>query len=137
MSPFANPYFLQIGVPLVAVAGSIFLKPFARNDAHKAFRKEDLAFGLDLALTALLLFATTGSKIAQAVGKNPADSIGVQKLLSLVWLVCCLGASICVLSYVIRKKGWSGDGTLNIFWGIVFPDVFGVVALLFAVNTVN
>lgn len=137
MSSLAGQYFLQFVVPLIAVGASIFLKYVSRNDSHKAFRKEDLAVGLDLAVTALLLFATSGSKAATDLAKIPGDAALTEKLASLPWIICGLLVGIWILSTAVRKKGWVGDGSLDTVWGIIIPDVFGVIALLFAVNWIS
>lgn len=132
-----SQYFLQFVVPLIAVGASIFLKYVSRHDTHKAFRKEDLAVGLDLAVTALLLFVTTGSKTAQDLAKNPSDNALAEKLAALPWIVCGLLVGIWILSTAVRKKGWIGDGSLDTTWGVIVPDAFGIVALLFAVNWIS
>ena len=81
MNVFGHPYFLQFCVPLIAVSASVFLKYVTRNDAHKSFRKEDLAVGLDISITALIIFITAGATLRLDA---PADGLPWLRLLTFV-----------------------------------------------------
>ncbi len=129
-----HPYFLQFCVPLIAVATSIFLKYVTRNDIYKAFKKEDLAIGLDLSITALLIFIAAGSKLAKDLVQTPQDTKLIAKSMSVPWILLIFIIGIWGISTIVRKRGWADDDKLNIFWGIVLPDIFGLLVLIFVIN---
>jgi hypothetical protein len=137
VSVFAHQYFLQFFVPLIAVGGSIFLKYVTRNDTHKSFKKEDLAVGLDLAVTALLLFITAGSKMATELAAKPADTALQSKLEGIPWIIAAFIIGIWGVSTLVRKAGWKGEDELKPLFGIAIPGVFGIVSLLFVVNWIS
>lgn len=129
-----DPYFLQFGVPLITVGLSIFIKYVTRNDRHSGFRKEDLAVGLDLAVTALLIFITASTQLA----KNAAQSNQItEQLASVPWILMAFLVGIWGISTVVRKLGWESDDKLKWGWGIVFPGSFGLFTLLFVVNWIS
>jgi len=129
--------FLQFGVPLLTVALSIFVKYVSRNDRHTGFRKEDLAVGLDMAVTALLIFITGSAQITNALPTdNPPKEI-VDQLASVPWVLMGFLVGMWGVSTLVRKLGWEDDDKLKIFWGIVVPGLFGLLTLLFAVNWIN
>jgi hypothetical protein len=136
----AEPYFLQFGVPLITVGLSVFLKYVTRNDHYSSFAKEDLAVGLDLAATALLLFIVTSAQMAQSLPnitdiKKAADITA--NLSSVPWLLMVFVVGIWGVSTIVRKLGWESDGKLKIGWGIVLPDTFGLIILIFVVNWIE
>ena len=65
MDFLAGNLFLHFFIPLIAVVLSIFLKYVSRNDNHKSFKKDDLAVGLDISVTALIIFITYSSNIVR------------------------------------------------------------------------
>lgn len=70
-----NPLFkfgiLPIGSAMLGVA----VKYASRNDQYAKFKKEDIAVGLDLALTACLMFVVlTTDKAVQLISANNALS---------------------------------------------------------------
>ncbi len=52
------PWFLYLIVPLVTVFLVVFFKLVSRNDKHASLVKEDFAVGLDISITALIVFIT-------------------------------------------------------------------------------
>ena len=134
MKFLGQPYFLQFCVPLIAVTASVFLKFVTRSDVHKAFKKEDLAVGLNLSVTALLIFIAACSKLAQDLAQAPQDTVLVAKSMSVPWVLAAFIVGIWGVSTIVRKLGWEDDDKLRIFWGIAVPDVFGLLALIFVVN---
>jgi hypothetical protein len=127
VSLLGSPYFLQFGVPLITVGLSIFIKYVTRNDKHSGFKKEDAAVGLDLAVTAVLIFITSSTQLAS----NPSNS---EKLGSVPWILMAFTIGIWGVSTLVRKLGWEKDDKLKIFWGIIVPDAFGLMILLIVVN---
>jgi hypothetical protein len=134
---WAHPYFLQFCVPLIAVAVSIFLKYVTRNDVHKDFKKEDLAVGLDISVSALLIFIAASSTFAQDLSKVPTDAALLAKSAGVPWILSAFILGIWGISTLVRKLGWIEDDKLHIFWGIVVPDIFGLLVLLFVVNWIS
>ena len=137
MKLWAHPYFLQFCVPLIAVAVSIFLKYVTRNDAHKDFKKEDLAVGLDLSVSALLIFIAASSTLAQDLSKAPTDVALLTRSAGVPWILSAFILGIWGISTLVRKLGWVEDDKLHMFWGIIVPDVFGLLVLLFVVNWIS
>ncbi len=137
MKLWAHPYFLQFCVPLIAVAVSIFLKYVTRNDVHKDFKKEDLAVGLDISVSALLIFIAASSTFAQDLSKVPTDAALLAKSAGVPWILSAFILGIWGISTLVRKLGWIEDDKLHIFWGIVVPDIFGLLVLLFVVNWIS
>jgi uncharacterized membrane protein YgcG len=137
VSFFGEPYFLQFGVPLITVCLSIFIKFVTRNDQHRGFKKEDLAVGLDLALTALLIFITSSAHLARNIPvTNPPQKM-LDQIASVPWIIMAFIVGIWGISTLVRKLGWEDDSKLKIFWGIVLPDVFGIFTLIFVVNWIT
>jgi hypothetical protein len=134
MNFLGNKLFLQFCVPLIAVALSIFLKYVSRNDRHKDFRKEDLAIGLDLSVTALIIFVTASSQVVARVLQNPADNALATKSMAIPWVLSAYLVGIWGLSTLVRKLGWESEDRLKTFWGIVVPDIYGLSALLVVVD---
>lgn len=134
MKVLGEPFFLQFGVPLIAVSLSIFLKFVTRNDGHVAFRKEDLAIGFDLAATATLLFVTASATIAQSLIEKPDDDFLIEKAASVPWMLGAYILSIWAMSTIVRKLGWEEQDQLKWFWGIILPMIFGLLLLFFTVN---
>jgi hypothetical protein len=134
---FGQPYFLQFCVPLIAVGASVFLKFVTRNDTHKSFRKEDLAVGLDISVTALLIFITAGSRMATQLVASPQDTLLQTKLAGAPWIIAAFIIGIWSVSTLVRKAGWGSEDRLKIVCGILIPDVFGVTTLLLVVNWIS
>lgn len=136
MAFLANPLFLQFIVPLITVAFTIFLKVASRNDRHTRFKKDDLAVGLEIAITALILFITESASLAQQLAKTQDTKI-IEKLSTAPWIILAFVFGIWGTSSIVRWAGWNGDDDLNIGWGIAFPGFFGVLLLLFVVNWIR
>lgn len=137
MNFLGEPYFLQFGVPLISVCLSIFIKFVTRNDQYRGFKKEDLAVGLDLALTALLIFITSSVQLARNIPvTNPSPKM-LDQIASVPWIIMAFIVGIWGISTLVRKLGWEDDDKLKMFWGIVLPDVFGIFTLIFVVNWIS
>lgn len=138
--PFlAHPLFLQFIVPLITVAFTVFLKVVSRNDKFKRFKKEDLAVGLEVAVTALILFITESASLAQQLSTQSSQVLPktIEKLTTAPWIILAFVLGIWGVSSTVRWIGWKGDDDLNTGWGIVFPDLFGLLLLFFVVNWIR
>ncbi len=136
----AHPWFLHFAVPLVTVGLCIYLKFVTRNDHHTPFVKEDLAFGLDVAITALILFITGSVNIAIAAKSSGDPNLRLQledKLVAVPWLLLAFVLGIWGVSTLVRKMGWKNEMELKLLWGIIAPDVFGVILLVLVVNWIG
>ena len=132
-----SPLFIDFGVPLLAVALSIFLKVVTRNDHLATFEREDLAFGLDLSITALLLFIVSSSGLVSRSIIPGAPQAVVEKAAAIPWILLSVFIGLWATSTVVRKLGWDTNGRLHVGWGIVVPDLFGVAVLLFVVRWIK
>lgn len=133
MKFLGNSFFLQFWVPLLTVGLSIFLKFVTRRDGHIAFRKEDFAVGMDLAVTAILLFVTATSSFAKQLLKDPKNQILLDKAESVPWILAAFIILTWCISTVVRKVGWQADDKLTIFWGIILPGIYGLSSLFYVV----
>ncbi len=118
--------FLNFGVPLIAVAVSIFVKSVSRNDAHTFVKKEDFAFGFDLMISSMLIFVTSMSAMASRLALDPKNTALSEKLEGAPWLIASFLIVLWGLSTLVRKIGWDGEDRLNYPWGIFMPCLFGV-----------
>jgi hypothetical protein len=66
--------------------------------------------------------------------KTPSDARLIEKTAMIPWILFIYMIGIWGVSTTVRKLGWEGDGKLKVFWGIVVPDAFGLICLIFAVN---
>ncbi len=135
----ANPLFLQFIVPLMTVALTIFLKVASRNDKHTRLKKDDFAVGLEIAVTALILFISESASLAQqlAVATKIETPAIIEKLSTAPWIIMAFVFGIWGVSSIVRWIGWKGADDLYMGWGIVFPDLFGGLLLLFVVNWIR
>jgi uncharacterized membrane protein YgcG len=133
-----SPYFLDFCIPLITVALSIFLKYVTRNDQHRAFRKEDLAVGLDVAATALILFITDSVSVAAAFVKSAQPTVTADnKLVTAPWVIAAFVIGIWGVSTIVRKVGWKSEDELTLLWGIVVPNIYGIAVLIFVVHWIG
>ncbi len=136
MKFLAQPYFIEFVVPLIAVGLSIFLKFVTRNDKYKGFRKEDLAVGLDLSVSSLLVFITSSAQLAVQIQSTP-DPTKSDVLAGTPWMIAAFFIGLWGVSTTVRKLGWEDDEKLHLWWGIVLPNVFGFILLLIVVNWIS
>lgn len=133
-----STYFKYLIIPLVTTFLVIFVKSASRSDKQSFLEKEDFSFGLEMGITALLLLLVNSVNIAQQVVlDNSLTVIATEKLLSLSWVTLFLIFGLWGMSTIVRKLGWENDKELKIFWGIVLPDVFGLLILIYVVSTIG
>jgi hypothetical protein len=137
----AQPFFLQFIVPLITAFFSVFVKVVSRNDRFRSnrFRKEDLAIGLDLAATAVVLFVAQSADLAhRLVVEQGQDSLLTNDtLVAVPWLVLAFVVGIWGMSTFIRWFGWEDNDNLKVVWGIAIPDILGLVMLAFVVSRIG
>lgn len=122
-------------VPLAAVILSYFVKLASKNDRYSTFRKEDLAVGLEMSLTAVIAFVVYCFSIAnQIYGNNDlsVENIGFlkDKLVSGLALIVIFSIGLWGISTFVRKRGWKGKDELKWLVGIIIPFIYGVITLI-------
>jgi len=136
----SSTYFKYLVVPLLATIFVIFIKSVSRNDRqHNTFlKKEDFAFGLEMGVTAILLLLGNSVTMAQQTISDPSIvSVVNEKLLFVGWIALALSFGLWGVSTIVRRLGWQGETELKIFWGIIFPDIFGLVVLIYVVSIIG
>lgn len=134
VSFFADRVFLEFWIPVITVALTIYLKFVTRRDDHRAFQKEDLAVGFDLAAIALFFLLVHASSLAVQVTKTPTDIALLEKSIVMPWILCAFLLGLWIMSTLVRKVGWEAEGKLMIGWGLVTPGLFGIACLAFALT---
>jgi hypothetical protein len=138
---FGSRIFEFLVLPLMAAALGVFVKMVSRNDTHASFAKEDVAVGLDLALTAMVTLLIYSIKLARMVvdaPKDPAVSADLQRrMIEYPWLVAALVFGLWGVSTVVRKLGWEERDKLRWGAGIIFPLLYGFVSLVAVVSWIG
>jgi hypothetical protein len=139
MKILAEPLFLQFFVPLITVSLTVLVKVVSRNDRYTRFKKEDLAVGLDVAVIALILFIGDSAGLARTALTQSSDllRISLARLASVPWILLAFVLGLWGVSTLIRWLGWKAQDEMNTLWGVIAPDIFGLLALFFVVNWIG
>lgn len=118
-------------IPLVTILLTIFVKFVSRNDRFSNIKKEDFAFGIDISVTALILYAMDNVTFASKIVKPNMAEIDLfkNKMLLIPWIILIFIFALWIMSTMIRKFGWENDNELHLTWGVVVPDAIGVSLL--------
>jgi hypothetical protein len=159
-----NFYVKNIGIPLITIIVTILIKLISKNDKlnPSLVRKQDFAIGLDLGVTSLVILITNMVDLISQYYNNPLiknsaslppeqlagqtiqefykvflESQRLQNKLLESWLISlALIIGILLLALFVRTLGWEKGEQLN--WkGIIFPNIWGVIALVFVVFWLN
>ena len=135
----SSTYFKYLVVPLLTTFFVIFIKSVSRNDRHNTFlKKEDFAFGLEMGVTAILLLLGNSVSMAQQTVLDPNTvSIVNEKLLLVGWIALVLIFGLWGVSTIVRRLGWQNETELKMFWGIIFPDIYGLIVLIYVVSIIG
>ena len=139
--------------PLTSALLGVMVKYVTRNDKYAKFTKEDFAIGLELVLTAGLMFVLLTSDWAVSlISANttlhglvnvPQPNIGEvsrlqahvavlsEKVATAGWVVFAFVAGLWGISTIVRKWGWVSETELSTGVGIAIPLVVGILALVF------
>lgn len=142
-------YFL---FPLGSAFLGVFVKHASRNDQYSKFRKEDLAVGLQLMLTACLMVVvvTTDRSVAlvkantaltQILSSQPVNqsaAIELQKevqhissqLTSAGWWITIMFFGLWSMCTIVRQWGWKSETEMTAIVGIALPLAFGILCLI-------
>ena len=108
------------------------------RDRHIPLKKEDFAVGLELSVTALILFITECVNYTREVLQNAEGLIADDdKFLSIPWITFFLLVGLWGCSTLIRKKGWKDADNLDMKMGIIIPNIYGLIILIFVVNWIK
>ena len=135
----SNNYFKFFVIPLFTTLFAVFVKIVSRNDKFTAFKKEDFAIGLEIAVTAVLLYISdTLNYASRNKAVNPNSAIqNNDKLISVPWILLAFLIGIWGISTLVRKAGWNGEEDMHWWWGIIVPDCFGIISLIYVVNLIG
>jgi len=148
----ASPAFRYALFPIGSAALGVAVKCVTRNDRYSSFQKEDLAVGLELMLTACLLFVVFTTDRALALleaNRQLADVLGAPRIdasqaaalqtqvqllsgkLALAgWVISLLFLGLWSVSTMVRKWGWKSETEMTPLIGIAVPLGFGILALI-------
>lgn len=133
-----HPYFKYFIVTLITTGLSIFVKVVSRNDKHLPFKKEDLAVGMEISVTALILFITGCVDYTKSLLSQVSFLVDTEdRYMQIPWIIFALLLGLWSMSTLIRKKGWIAPETNHIWYGIIIPDVYGLFTLIFVVNWIK
>lgn len=132
----SSPFFKYIILPLLTVALTIFIKVSSRPDKQTYVTREDFAVGINLCVTAIFVLVTKCVIISGNLVGN-IDSGKIERYLNLLLTSALLSSamivSVFVLSFFIRRNAWEYDmRRMKMTWGVVIPDIVGLVFLVFA-----
>ena len=112
------------------------MKIVSRNDKFISFKKEDLAIGLETAVTALIILITDTVNDLLKIKQNTENGQTItlpENILILPWLLLLIIVLLWGISTMIRKLGWENENDMHKFWGIILPDILGLGLLIFVV----
>jgi hypothetical protein len=135
----SNKYFQFFVIPLLTTLLTVFVKIVSRNDRFSSVKKEDFAIGMEIAITAILLLTSDTLKYASSINKelNNIQSLSYNKLLTVPWILIVFFIGLWGISTLIRKLGWKSEDDMHWWWGIILPNIFGLISLIFVVNWIN
>ena len=147
-----NPGFKFAVLPIGSAILGVAVKYTSRNDQYAKFRKEDLAVGLDLALTACLMFVVlttdravqllqANQELAALLKNTPIDAAAAIKLQAQAqllsgqiagsgWLIALMFLGLGSISTVVRKWGWQSETEMQPLVGIAIPLAFGILTII-------
>lgn len=101
-------------VPLITIFFTICIKISAKPDKSK-LKKEDWSdFGFDMSIISMIIIIS-----------HTKNNVGF-------YLCAFILATVIIITNIVRRIGIGEDLTLN-WWGIILPDLVGIVALIIAV----
>ena len=146
----SSPVFRFLLFPVGSAVLGVGIKYVTRNDNYAKFQKEDLAVGLELLLTACLMFlALTSDRSLQIASVNQGlaaalasrdvpraqelqlkASILSQELAASGWVLLIMFLGLWSVSTLVRKLGWQSKDAMRPLLGIALPLVVGILALI-------
>ena len=134
-------YVKNLGIPIFSVVMTTAVKVVSRKDHSLKVTRNDLAVGINLIVTGLIMLLNYAVKLADNAKNITADLLAdnTAKLLNMVVLVLLYCIAAFIISVLIRLYGWQKDNEkeLNTFMGIIVPLIAGGFLLVVAVNYSN
>jgi hypothetical protein len=147
-----SPIFRYLIFPLGTAVLGVAVKYVTRNDQYAKFRKEDVAVGLDLILTAVLMLlvlttdravalVSTNQELSRVLSHKPIDAsaasvlqgkalaLSQQQTTSIV-LILLMFLSLWSISTIVRKWGWQSETEMKPVIGIAIPLALGILSLI-------
>lgn len=148
-----SPLFRYFLFPLASPVSGILLKAATRNDRYALFKKEDVAVGPQLMLTAALTYTilTTdraralievNGRLATELKRAPLDASALTQLqqtsqslseqvMGAAWMIILLMIGLWGTATVVKRGGWRTEAEMTPYVGITGPLLLGVLVLMF------
>jgi hypothetical protein len=134
-------YVKNLGIPIFSVVMTTAVKVVSRKDHSLKVTRNDLAVGINLIVTGLIMLLNYAVKLADNAKNLSADLLAdnTAKLLNMVVLVLLYCIAAFLISVLIRLFGWQKDNEkeLSTFMGIIVPLIAGGFLLVVAANYSN
>lgn len=132
-----SPFFYNFLVPFLGTLFIIFVKIVSKNDSDlRKIKREDFAVGIDLAVVSITYYAVETAKTLSISAKNNVENIFHTVSMN-VWIILILFISLWIISTFIRFWGWDEEKNLRYFWGIIIPNIYGTLCLIFVVMLIG
>ena len=133
-----SSWFKYGALPCIATGVALLMKFNSRPDARPG-ELEDWAVGFDLCQVSFFAMLVDGvADAVRSLSTTEATGTVKERLAELPWILCAMLVVLLLVSYVVRKAGWSRPGTpqplpkLNKF-GLIFPLLIGAVYMIGAI----
>jgi hypothetical protein len=134
-------YVKNLGIPIFSVVMTTAVKVVSRKDHSLKVTRNDLAVGINLIVTGLIMLLNYAVKLADNAKNLSADLLAdnTAKLLNMVVLVLLYCIAAFLISVLIRLFGWQKENEkeLSTFMGIIVPLIAGGFLLVVAANYSN
>ncbi len=122
-------YFI---LPLCTTLLSLIIRISTKKDSGCLFRREDFAIGMDISATAIFIILSKCAIVAGNIVRNP-DLVqkGSELLIQMLVVSFVLLMGLMAVTTVVRRLGWEQqDSRLKMFWGVIFPNIIGIIYLI-------
>jgi hypothetical protein len=129
--------YSTIIITIFSVVFTIFVKVISRKDNNLQIKMEDLAIGMSLMINSFTVFISSLSFLMPKIlsnGNNIEYKQGV--LYQVIFIPIVIIIAIFVISTTIRKLGWK-DSELNFKYGVIFPNIVGILVFIMVVIWIN
>lgn len=119
-------------IPIISIIITMMVKIASKPTSIKLNYRDFLDFGFDLSITSLILF------LSAIAFETPAKTDAIEENSRIATGAVLLFISfvlIMIISVVVGRNGWkTGENEINEpnIWGVVIPDLLGVVLLVLA-----
>jgi hypothetical protein len=138
----AGKFFRHFIFPIGSAFLLVWVRYVTRNDQYRKFIKEDFAVGLDLILTACLMYLLLTTERALALTRilsmKPIDEEQARLLSGVLaeagWVILLMFLGLWGTSTIVRKWGWESESVMRSFVGIGIPLAVGLLYLFFVTS---